>query len=335
MTVTPIDPSIYKTLLDHVSDGVYIVDLDRRILYWNEGAFRQTGYEADEVVGRRCPEDGLCHVDTAGHRMCLDKCPMTASLHDGGSHEVEIFMRHKQGRRVPVTVRIQPLWAADGSIVGAVQMFSDDTAEQDTRREIEEMGRLAFLDQVTQLPNRRFVEMSLQTALSEYHVHKEPFGVMVIDLDQFKAINDGFGHATGDHALLEVAKTLKGTLRPMDIVGRWGGDEFIAVVHHVNNEILTQLAVRCCAMVAQTSLPNCAGSSVCLSVSIGGTLALPDDTAERLIKRADVLMYQNKTNGGVAKNGNVLKTLLSYWTKKVLKANTTMLLLLLGLHSLW
>jgi diguanylate cyclase (GGDEF)-like protein/PAS domain S-box-containing protein len=331
MVVTPIDPSVYKALLDHVNDGVYVVDLDRRILYWNEGAFHQTGHEAHEVVGRRCPEDGLCHVDTAGNRLCLDKCPLTASLNDGGSHEAEIFLRHKQGRRVPVTARVQPLRAADGSIVGAVQIFSDATAEHDRRREIEEMARLAFLDQVTQLPNRRFVEMSLKTALSEYHIHKEPFGVLVIDLDRFKAINDSFGHATGDHALQEVAKTLKGTLRPTDILGRWGGDEFIAVAHHVSNEILTQLAVRCCAMVAQTSFPSNDGNPVSVSVSIGSTLALPGDTAEKLIRRADDLMYQNKTNGVVAKNGNVLKTRLSYWTKKVLKANTILLLHLLGL----
>jgi diguanylate cyclase (GGDEF)-like protein/PAS domain S-box-containing protein len=331
MTVTPIDPNTYKLLLDHVRDGVYIVDLDRRILYWNDGAFLQTGYEPHEVVGRRCPEDGLCHVDTDGHRICMDKCPLTACLNDGGSHEVEIFLRHKQGRRVPVTARVQPLRSADGSIIGAVQIFTDDTAEQDSRREMEEMGRLAFLDQVTQLPNRRFVEMSLQTALSEYHVHKEPFGVLVIDLDRFKDINDSFGHATGDHALLQVAKTLTGTLRPMDVVGRWGGDEFIAVVHHVNHEILTQLEVRCCAMVAQTTFPSSAGSSVCLSVSIGGTLAVPGDTTEKLIKRADDLMYQNKTNGGVANHRNALKTLLSNWKKKLLNASTTTLLHLLAL----
>jgi diguanylate cyclase (GGDEF)-like protein/PAS domain S-box-containing protein len=294
MAATPIDRRTYKALLDQVNDGVYIVDLDRRILYWNEGAFRQTGYEAHEMVGRRCPEDGLCHVDSEGKRLCLHNCPLTASLNHGRSHEVDVFLRHKQGRRVPVTARVQPLRAADGSIVGAVQIFSNSTAEQDAQREIEQMGRLAFLDQVTQLPNRRFVEMALQTALSEYRVHKEPFGVLMIDLDRFKAINDSFGHATGDHALLEVAKTLTGTLRPADIVGRWGGDEFIAVAHHVNNEILTHLKVRCAAMVGQTSFPSWAGSLVSLSVSIGGTLALPDDTAESLIKRADELMYQNK-----------------------------------------
>ena len=324
--MNPTDPGFYKALLDHVSDGVYFVDLDRRILYWNEGACRLTGYKADEIVGRCCPDDGLCHVDNEGHRLCQDCCPLAASLNDGASHEAQVFLRHKQGRRVPVTTRVQPIRAADGSIVGAVQVFSDNTAQQDARREIEAMERLAFLDHVTLLPNRRFVEMSLRTALSEYHVHKDPFGVLVIDLDQFKALNDSFGHATGDRALLEVAKTLTGTLRPTDIVGRWGGDEFIAIAHHVNNEILRQLAERCCALVAQTTFPSSDGSPVSMSVSIGGTLALPGDTAEKLIKRADELMYRNKTNSGVAKSGKALKTLLSHWTRRALKASEMILL---------
>ena len=69
-----------------------------------------------------------------GHPLCSDSCPLVASLHDGASHEVEVFLLPKPGRRVPVTARIQPLWGPDGSIVGAVQMiFSDDSAEQDTR----------------------------------------------------------------------------------------------------------------------------------------------------------------------------------------------------------
>jgi diguanylate cyclase (GGDEF)-like protein/PAS domain S-box-containing protein len=303
MAATPLDPSVYKVLLDQVTDGVCIVDLERRILYWNEGAFHQTGYEAREVIGRCCPEYGLCHVNSNGNKSCLNNCPIAASLADGRSNQMEILLRHKQGRRVPVISRVQPLRATDGSIVGAVQMFSDDTAEQDARREVEEMGRLAFVDQVTQLPNRRFVQMSLQTALNEYHVHTEPFGVLLIDLDRFKAINDHFGHATGDHALLEVAKTLARTLRPTDIVGRWGGDEFIAVVHHVNKEILADLAARCSTVVAQTLFTSFNGSPVSLSVSIGCTLALPDDTAESLINRADDLMYQNKTSARAATMG--------------------------------
>jgi hypothetical protein len=92
-------------------------------------------------------------------------------------------------------------------------------------------------------------------------------------------------------------------LRPTDIVGRWNGDEFIAIVHHLINDILMQLAERCRTMVAQISIPSGYDLPVSASVSIGGTLALPDDTADTVIKRADPLMYRNKTNDDLAKNG--------------------------------
>ena len=291
------DSTFYKDLLDHMSDGVYFVDRDRRILYWNDGATRLTGYKPEEMIGRCCQDNTLCHVDATGKNLCHDGCPLTASVADGGHHEAQVFLLHKQGRRVPVAVRVQPIRAQDGSIAGAVEIFSDDTAQLATRRRTQEMERLAFLDQLTQVPNRRYIEMSLATAMSEYQVHNDPFGILVIDMNRFKAINDNFGHNTGDRALQEVAKTLTGALRGSDIVGRWGGDEFVAIVRHVDSNALNVLANRCCALVAQTSLSVSGGPNVPLSISAGGALVTAGDTAETILKRADQQMYENKMKG--------------------------------------
>ena len=198
---------------------------------------------------------------------------------------------------MPITARIEPIRAPDGSVVGALQVFADDSAQQDARRRVEEMERLAFFDHGTQLPKRRFIEMSLRTALTEYHSHNDPFGVMLFDLNSLKEINDEYGHAVGDRALLEVAKTLVGALRPSDIVGRWGGDEFVAIIHHVNRDNLRQLAKRCRAMVVEALVPTGTEKSVHVSVSIGETLVRAADTPETLVRRADALMYQNKSDG--------------------------------------
>ena len=295
--VTLDDPGFYKELLDNMSDGVYFVDRNRRILYWNEGAYRLTGYKAEELLGCCCQDDILCHVDPAGRRLCQEGCPLTASISDGNSHEAHVFLRHKEGRRVPVSVRVQPIRGAGGEVVGAIEIFSDDSAQSEARRKIEAMKRLAFLDHLTQLPNRRFVEMSLHTALSEYAVHKDPFGVLAIDLDGFKEINDSFGHSCGDRALTEVAKSLTGSLRPTDIVGRWGGDEFLAIVGNMNDELLETLAKRCVAIVRQTSIAGNDERVISLSISVGATLARPADNAEGLLQRADELMYRSKTGG--------------------------------------
>jgi diguanylate cyclase (GGDEF)-like protein/PAS domain S-box-containing protein len=280
-----------------MSDGVYFVDRERRILYWNEGATRLTGYTSEEIMGRCCQDDILSHVDLAGNHLCKEGCPLTASVADGASHAANVFLLHKQGRRVPVAVRIQPIRADDGSIVGAVEIFSDNSDEMESQRKSEEMRRMAFLDYLTSVPNRRFMEMSLDTALSEYKVHRVAFAVLSIDLDRFKEINDTFSHTSGDLALQEIAKTLTGSLRPTDIVGRWGGDEFQAIAHNVNEQTARTLAERCVRMAAETRIVSPDGRPIPLSLSVGVTLAHPGDDVRSLLLRVDKLMYQSKSNG--------------------------------------
>ena len=297
-SMVPADPGFYKGLLDHIRDGVYFVNPDRKILYWSEGACRLTGFKAEEVVGKHCQEGILCHVDSSGRNLCHAGCPLTVSIANGKMHEADLFLRNKQGRLVPVSVRVQPMLGVDGTILGAIEIFNDNSAEIETRRKMEAMHRLAFLDHLTELPNRRFMEMSLQTAISEYHVHKEPFGVLVLDLNAFKIINDSFGHSAGDRALQVVAGILVGALHPTDIVGRWGGDEFLAIVHNVDSEILGKLAARCADMVAQSMFSFYDQKQIALSISVGAVLSRPRETAMGLFRRADKLMYRSKNGGG-------------------------------------
>ena len=289
-----ISTDLYKELLDRMSDGVYFVDQNRRILYWNEGATRLTGYQPEEIIGQYCQDNTLCHVDSAGRQLCQDGCPLFACLGDGGARDADVFLRHKQGRRVPVNVRVQPIREADGTIVGAVEIFRDNSAQIEVRRKAEAMERLAFLDPLTHQPNRRFLEMSLRTAHLQYQEHGDPFGVLVFDVDQFKAINDRFGHASGDRALIQIATTLAGALRSADIVGRWAGDEFLAIAHSVDHEVLSELAERCVALVERTSYRNDEEGFQGLSISVGAALVQPGDDIDSLLARADYRMYATK-----------------------------------------
>ena len=290
----PSDPSFYKELLDQMSDGVYFVDRNRKILYWNEGAYRLTGYKAEEIIGRQCQDEILCHVDYKGNRLCNEACPLSTCIDQGAPHEAKVYLKHKMGRRVPVSVRVQPIRDAAGSVTGAIEIFSDDTAQNEARRRTEAMRRMAFLDHLTQLPNRRFMEMALKTTLSEFQSHKDPFGILVIDFDQFKKVNDSFGHLSGDRVLQQAARTLSASLRPADAVGRWGGDEFIAIVRGVTLESLRSLADRCTGTMARTEIPLGDGRRVSLAISIGAAMAQLGETAEALVHRADQLMYQEK-----------------------------------------
>jgi diguanylate cyclase (GGDEF)-like protein len=194
-------------------------------------------------------------------------------------------------------VRVHPVRGEDGSVIGAIEIFSEDTAHSDARRKAEAMNRLAFLDHLTQLPNRRFVEMAVQTAWTEFQMHKEPFGIIMVDVDGFKTINDSFGHGAGDRALQQVAQTLSHSLRPTDTVGRWGGDEFMAIVRNIRIDVLKRLADRCVTLAKQILIPGSDDRLIRLSISVGATVPRTGETCELFLQRADALMYRSKSNG--------------------------------------
>lgn len=292
--------AFYRTLLDHLSDGVYFVDNARHILFWNEAAFRLTGYKSEEVVGRCCEDNLLQHVDDAGHELCRSGCPLTASISDGLEREALVHLRHKDGRRVPVYVRVQPVRDESGSVVGAIETFSNDSAHAQARLKSEEMRRLAYLDSVTGIPNRRFAEMALASALEELSRGGRPVGVLMMDLDELKRINDTYGHCIGDRALRSCAQALAASFRPTDVIGRWGGDEFVAVVRDVRPNTLRLLARRCVRTVARALIDDGAGGAFSVRISLGAALAGVGDTVQTVVSRADGLMYENKTQGRVA-----------------------------------
>lgn len=118
----------------------------------------------------------------------------------------------------------------------------------------------------------------------------------MLDIDHFKSVNDTYGHETGDHVLRPVAKTLARSLRPFDLSGRWGGDEFLAVILNVDAAHLGVVAKRVRALIAATRIPL-EDNYLSVSVSIGGTLARASDSPETPLNRADLSMYRSKMEG--------------------------------------
>ena len=117
----------YKKIIDDLRDGLYIVDRDRRIVFWNHAAEAISGFSAEEVVGHKCADNLLCHVDDSGVNLCCGDCPLGAVIATGEHHDTDIFLHHKNGHRVPVSVRVTPLADEDGNIIGGVEMFSDNS----------------------------------------------------------------------------------------------------------------------------------------------------------------------------------------------------------------
>lgn len=286
----------YTNLLDNLFDGVYIVDLDRQIVYWNKGAERISGYAAGDVIGSRCWNNILMHVDEHGTPLCVEGCPLLKVISTGTPMKVEVFLSHKDGHRVPVQVRSTPFVNIKGNIIGAVEIFSDNTDKVTALQLVEELQAKVFLDPLTSLANRRYVEMNLQGKCDEMSRYGWQFGVIMMDVDHFKDVNDRYGHDKGDEALKMIARTLVHSSRSSDIVGRWGGEEFIAIVTNTNAQAVQAIAERYRSMVEQSALPLDEGT-LSLTISAGATVALPGDDIKTVIKRADKLLYASKASG--------------------------------------
>jgi len=286
-----------QTVLDDVSDGVYFLDTERRILFWNRGAERLTGFSREEVLGRHCSDNILNHVDEAGNQLCLDHCPVSKSMCEGTCEGASVYLRHKDGHRKPVSVRVRPFYDSQGRIAGAVETFHDNTSMQFVLQENEKLRAEALVDFLTGLGNRRFIEMQLKSSLAVCRRSHVPMAVLVFDVDNLKQINDLHGHDIGDRAIVLTAQTLRGALRETDSLGRIGGDEFLAVLPSATEEDLQAIGHRC-VMMMKTSVVRGRSADLPIQVSVGGTCMRPDDTAQSVLRRADKNLYRSKAQGG-------------------------------------
>jgi len=283
-------------VLDCLHDGLYFTDTDRRIIYWNAAAERITGYSASEVIGKHCSDNILIHNDAEGINLCKNLCPLAKTINDGLHREAEVFLHHKQGHRVPVSVRVTPLLDATGRTVGGVELFTDISNREASEMRFRELQQLALLDHLTQLANRAYLERELNSRLEENKRMGIPFAILFIDLDHFKQINDTYGHLVGDRLLQLIARTLTVNARPFDLFGRWGGEEFLGIVRNISMPDLQVLCTRLLRLL-ESSLLEVEGQTIHVTASIGATLVNTEDTLQSLIERADALLYQSKKNG--------------------------------------
>lgn len=296
-----LSPDLLQSILNGINDGVYFVDPRRRITYWNHAAERITGYPGERVIGQLCMANILMHVNQAGEQLCLGACPLAQTLKDGQPRTAEVFLHHAEGHRVPVSVRVAPI-AADGAITGAVEIFTENVTLASALARIEELQKIALLDDLTGIGNRRMVQLRLDLAMRDWELHSIPFGVLMIDIDHFKEVNDRFGHESGDRALKMVAHSLASGLRSYDFLGRWGGDEFLAVITNVTLPEMGVVAERM-RMLVENSLifldedNRSPQQAVKVTVSMGGALIQPGEGLEQVQERADAELYAGKGSG--------------------------------------
>lgn len=283
-------------LLNDFDEGIYFLDDDLRIQFWNRGAEALTGYRAAEVIGLRCSDDILVHVDQGACQLCHRACLLARVMRSAVSESAEVYHRHRNGHRVPVSIRAIPATDPTGRVIGVFGVFHERKGRSATDERLRELERQAMVDALTELPNRRYLDSALATSLHDTKNGGLPVGVVLADLDRFKHLNDEYGHLVGDMVLRAVSRSLKACAQSCDVVGRWGGEEFLLILPRADVQALHSAADTMRKMVAQTFL-SAEGSQIAVTISMGATMVEPDDTVADVVERADKRLYQAKSAG--------------------------------------
>ncbi|XMB86005.1 sensor domain-containing diguanylate cyclase [Mycoplasmatota bacterium WC44] len=286
----------YKQILDNIYDGVYFVDNDRNIIYWNKGAETITGYSEVEVIGRACYDNILSHIDSNGDKLCDNGCHLSSVLSSGEKASSNVYFNHKDGYIVPVNTKVFPIFDSNGVVSGAVEVFSDRSVEVELENNLAEMRSIAMICPLTNISNRRHIITILKSKKNELDKHSVNFGVLFVDIDNFKAINDTYGHDVGDEILKMLGSILDTNVRKKDTVGRWGGEEFVCVLSISNADILKTVAEKLRIMTEKSKF-NINDDLLRITISIGATMAKQNESVEEVVNRADELMYKSKQNG--------------------------------------
>lgn len=173
-----------EVILDCLSDGVYVCDRERRIVYWSKSAERITGWQPEDVVGRRCLEDVLCHEDKDGHRLCGEEhCPLHRSMVTGVTTSVPVivFARGKDGRKIPMQVTAAPIRNGSGEVIGGVETFRDVSP---TLQDLERARMIQLQALVQDLPSDPRLRFST-SYLPHDIVGGDYYGVTQLDSDRY------------------------------------------------------------------------------------------------------------------------------------------------------
>jgi diguanylate cyclase (GGDEF)-like protein/PAS domain S-box-containing protein len=282
------DPVLAQYALNTIRDGVMLTDAENRIIDINPAFTEITGYDREEILGRSPALLSSGRHDDSHYQAMWDSIKKT------GHWRGEIWERRKNGENYPALLTISAVKDEAGLITRHIGVFTDISQLHVAQEQLE---RLAHFDALTELPNRKLLSERLQQASSLAKRNNQLLAVIFMDLDGFKAINDHYGHATGDKLLIAIAQRLRQVVRVEDTLARLGGDEFALIVNGLPNmDELENVANR---ILSLSSAPvEIDGRPHILSASLGITV-YPFDNAdpETLLRHADQAMYESKQAG--------------------------------------
>jgi diguanylate cyclase (GGDEF)-like protein/PAS domain S-box-containing protein len=285
----------YRTLVENASDIVFRLDNTGHVTFVNPAALRVTGYEEKELIGRHYPTfirpDMQEEAMKFFGRQFVKRIPNTYS-------EYPVIV--KDGREIWLGQNTQLIFQ-DGKVV-AFQAVARDITErkrmEEALKESENRYReLSIVDDLTQLYNSRHFYFQLRIELDRSNRYEQPLTLLLLDLDNFKAFNDAYGHVEGDQVLWRLGQVVKRCLRETDLAYRYGGEEFTIILPMTTSADGAVTAERIRTEFRKETFSPAPGRDVLVTVSIGLAQYRPQEEMKAFVHRVDQLMYQGKKNG--------------------------------------
>jgi diguanylate cyclase (GGDEF)-like protein/PAS domain S-box-containing protein len=275
------------------NDAIYTIDRELRVLSWNPGAERLYGYSAEEMLGQTVD---LLYPEGHGSRNWREGQERLERLTSGEheSHEYETIRRRKDGTCIQVAATTSTVRDHAGEIIGFVGWVRDIT---ERRRNEAQLAYLANHDPLTGLFNRNRFEEELAAVAARARQQRHQVAVLMLDLDNFKYVNETYGHKGGDELAVSIATVLKDHLRPTDVLARFGGDEYGMLVADTTAQAANELAEALLTAVREHSI-EITGRALHVTASVGVVVFDGmEANIQELLADCERAMYQSKENG--------------------------------------
>ncbi len=291
------DPQIYRTVLEILSTGVYLVDVDRKIAFWNDGAEKITGYLRQEVVGRVFRENLLAEHEAEQPIASEAVNALDLVLREGRSVIAEASLRHKAGHRIPVRLHAVPIRNSHGSIVGAAESFSATITATEGERRQQKLQDYGYIDEATGAASASYMESHLRESLLTFAELPIPFSILSLEVDSLDRLRSKYGANAITTLQRVVTDSLDNALRPTDFLGSWRGQQFLAILTDCSEKEIVAVANRMRRTVSDSKL-KWWGDDISVTASFGGTTARSGDTVETIVGRAERALSESVTAGG-------------------------------------
>lgn len=283
---------VYENILNKITNAIYFLDLDGNVSFWNRSAENLTGFTKEEALNVKLNHNIIMFIDENGDEFSFDyNCLST-------NEEITIpylYLHHKDGYRLSVTVKFSNMLNEDGKVVGHVGIFDKNSCADKIVKEMELIRHETLTDKVTGVGTKECAKIILNSRFEELDRFGINFGVLLFDIDDFKVVNDQFSWDVGDQAARMVTQSATSVLRNTDSVCRWGVDEFIAIIPDTDVKELKVIGERIRKFVELSWFKH-NNDKVSVTVFVGGVLAKKNETVESLIYRADKIRLKCGSN---------------------------------------